>query len=120
LVRTDKNLHVGLNMFIEDKPVNKFDLFTTEAMVYKCVNDKLFLHNKYFHSNDDIDQFVGYVFHEIGLNGQAPEDSFKRSALWSTIKSAIKKGTDYNRQLCIDHWYNAARSKVFILLLFEL
>jgi hypothetical protein len=103
--------YAGLNMFIEDMPVTKLDTFTVGAHVMKCIHDKLFPNCKFFKNDEDIDQFVGFVFSEIGMNGNTLEDRFKRCGLWSAVRKTIKTRTCDHRQLCIDRWYIAAKSK---------
>ena len=103
--------YAGINLFMEDLPVGTLDPFTIGAHVNKCVHEKLFPHCKFFKNNGDIDQFVGFVFTEIGINKPTVEDSGKRKQLWYAVRSTIKKRTNDNRQLCVDRWYIAAKSK---------
>ena len=86
----------------------KLNPFSTGAYVTKCVNDKLFLHCKFFKDDDDIDRYVGYVFHEIGWGGESEHQAKKRVRFWNAVRVAIKKRTNDNRQLCVDRWYIAA------------
>lgn len=92
-------------------PVCKLDPFTTEAYISKCVNEKLFPRCKFFRNNQDVNLFMAMVYDEIGWGGNRPEDNYRRMTTWVVIRQFIKKRTNDTRQLCIDRWYIAAKSK---------
>jgi len=102
-----------------DLLVIKLDPFTTAAYVHKCIHEKLFPRCKFFRNNQDIDLFMAMVFDDIGMGGFTPDDHYKRMTTWIAIRQFIKKRTNDIRQLCVDRWYIAAKSKSsFVFLIF--
>jgi len=99
------------NKYDMDLPVAKLDPFNIGAHVQKCVNETLFPICKFFRNNQDVDLFMALIFDKIGMDGFRPSDHYKRMTSWVCIRQFIRKRTNDIRQLCVDRWYIAAKSK---------
>jgi len=55
------------------------------ASMRNCSPTAIFLHNQ------DIDQFMAFVFEAIGMNGNRPEDRYKQMTSWGAIRKTLKK-----------------------------
>jgi len=98
-------------MFLKDAPFLEVPELMKAQM--KVTNDKkLFQNIKLYESQEDVQNVVGYVFHDIEMNGTTIRDKLERTQVWSAACGLILFCTAELWQQAFK-WYYASCGKQY-------
>jgi len=93
-------------MFLKDAPFLEVPELMKAQM--KVTNDKkLFQNIKLYESQEDVQNVVGYVFHDIEMNGTTIRDKLERTQVWSAVCGLILFHTSELQQQAFEQYYTS-------------